>query len=138
MIPLLAALTLTAAPADSLLVTTAWLAERLGDTRLVLFQIGARTEYDSAHIAGAQYLQLSDISAPRDSLLPLELPAPAALDSVLEARGVSDDCASRCTGAPAGSRPPPARTSRWSGPASATASRSWTAGSRAGAGPDTP
>jgi len=57
----------------------------------VLFQIGSRTEYDSTHIAGAQYLQLGDISAPRDSLLPLELPAPAALDSALEARGVSDD-----------------------------------------------
>jgi thiosulfate/3-mercaptopyruvate sulfurtransferase len=92
MIPLLlAALTLAAAPADSLLVTTAWLAERVGDPRLVLFQIGARTEYDSAHIAGAQYLQMSDISAPRDSLFPLELPSPAALDSALEARGVSDD-----------------------------------------------
>ena len=91
MIPLLAALALTAAPADSLLVTTAWLAERVGDPRLVLFQIGARAEYDSAHIAGAQYLQMSDISAPRDSLFPLELPAPAALDSALEARGVSDD-----------------------------------------------
>ena len=91
MIALLAALSLAPAPPDSMLVTTAWLAGRVGDPRLVLFQIGGRAEYDSAHIAGAQYLQMSDISAPRDSLLPLELPAPAALDSALEARGVSDD-----------------------------------------------
>jgi thiosulfate/3-mercaptopyruvate sulfurtransferase len=92
MIALLAAvLTLAATPPDSMLVSTAWLAERLGDPRLVLFQIGSRAEYDSAHIAGARYLQLSDISAPRDSLLPLELPSPTALDSALEAHGVSDD-----------------------------------------------
>ncbi len=87
---LLAALTLTA-PRDTMLVTPAWLAERLADPQLILFQVGTRADYDSVHIPGAQFLELRTVSAPRDTVLPLELPAPAALDSVLEARGVSDD-----------------------------------------------
>jgi thiosulfate/3-mercaptopyruvate sulfurtransferase len=90
-IALFAALALTAPNPDSMLVTTAWLAERLGDWRVVLFPGAPRPDYDSAHIAGAQFIELRDVSGPRDSLLPLELPAPAALDSTLEARGVSDD-----------------------------------------------
>jgi thiosulfate/3-mercaptopyruvate sulfurtransferase len=79
------------AAADSMLVTPAWLAARLHDPRVVVFHIGPRAEYDTAHIAGAQYLELRDLAAPRDSLVPLELPAAAALDSTLEARGVADD-----------------------------------------------
>jgi len=91
MVTILAALALGPPRADTMLVTPAWLAERLADPQLVLFQVGPRAEYDSVHIAGAQHLELRDISAPRDSLLPLELPAPVALDSALEARGVSND-----------------------------------------------
>lgn len=90
MLALIAAL-FAAAPADTMLVTPAWLAQRLDDPRLVLFHVGPRAEYDTAHIAGAQFIQLREIAAPRDSLMPLELPEPAALDSTLEARGVSDD-----------------------------------------------
>ncbi len=82
---------LAAAATDSMLVSPAWLAARLDDPRVVIFHVGPRTEYDTAHIAGAQFIQLRDVAAPRDSLLPLELPAPEALDSTLEARGVADD-----------------------------------------------
>ena len=84
---------------DSMLVSTAWLAERLGGPDLVLFEIGPREEYDRGHIPGAQHLELRAVSAPHemkeghghdDGALVLELPSAARLDSVLEARGVSD------------------------------------------------
>lgn len=75
---------------DSMLVSTAWLADRLGAPNLVLFQIGPEDAYAAAHIPGAQYLSLRDISAPRGSGPSLELPAPRALDDWLEAHGVSD------------------------------------------------
>jgi thiosulfate/3-mercaptopyruvate sulfurtransferase len=88
-----------AAPADTqpMVVTTAWLAERLGRPDLVLFEIGQHPKYDAGHIPGAQWLDLHEISAPmdmrpgaRDTGLTLELPAPARLDSALRAKGVSD------------------------------------------------
>jgi thiosulfate/3-mercaptopyruvate sulfurtransferase len=79
------------APRDSMLVNTAWLADRLSDPKLVLFQVGERPEYERAHIPGAQFIEMRDVAAPRGPGLILELPAAARLDSALEARGVSDD-----------------------------------------------
>jgi thiosulfate/3-mercaptopyruvate sulfurtransferase len=79
-------------PRDPMLVTPAWLAEHARDANLVLLQIGPRASYDSAHIAGARFISMSDVAAPRDTTKPaLELPTPAALDSALEALGISDD-----------------------------------------------
>lgn len=79
-------------PRDPMLVSAQWVAEHSRDANLVLLQVGPRPTYDSAHIAGARYVQLQDIAAPRDSTKPaLELPTPAALDSALEAMGISDD-----------------------------------------------
>jgi thiosulfate/3-mercaptopyruvate sulfurtransferase len=78
--------------ADSILVTTAWLSERMKRPGLVLFQIGDKAEYDAAHIPGAQFIGMRDIAAPRvEGALALELPETTRLDSVLEARGISDD-----------------------------------------------
>jgi thiosulfate/3-mercaptopyruvate sulfurtransferase len=82
--------------AQPLLVSTAWLAERLQDPRLVLFHIGDRVSrplYDAGHIPGAQFLSPTlEWSTPRmEGTLALELPEPATLDSLLEARGISDD-----------------------------------------------
>jgi len=78
-------------PSDPMLVSADWLRQHLHDPNLVLFQLGTRAQYDSTHIPGAQFLELSEIAAPRGSGPVLELPDPAMLDSVLEARGVSDD-----------------------------------------------
>ena len=78
--------------AESILVTTAWLSERMKRPGLVIFEIGNKAEYDAGHIPGAQFLSLRDIAAPRvEGQLALELPAPDRIDSVLEARGISDD-----------------------------------------------
>lgn len=73
------------------IVTTSWVHERLKDPRLVLFQVGDRKEYDSLHLPGAQHLPVRDFAKPYvEGSLVLELPEPSALDSTLEARGVTD------------------------------------------------
>ena len=78
-------------PGEPMLVDAAWLLAHQRDPNLVLFHIGPRPSYDSAHIAGAQFLNFTDIAAPRDTTRPdLELPSPAFFDSVLESKGVSD------------------------------------------------
>jgi thiosulfate/3-mercaptopyruvate sulfurtransferase len=98
---LLAGLALVAAsptPPQSgapLIVNTAWLAQHLSDKDLVLFHIGDQTSksiYDEGHIPGAQFLNpFQELSRPRvEGALSLELPSAEVLDSVLEARGVSD------------------------------------------------
>jgi thiosulfate/3-mercaptopyruvate sulfurtransferase len=84
-----------ASRAEPLIVTTAWLAEHLKDPGLVLFQIGdqqSKPSYDEGHIPGSQFLNpFQELSTPRvEGALALELPSAAVLDSVLEARGVSD------------------------------------------------
>jgi len=81
---------------EPLLVTTTWLAQHLNDPGLVIFQIGDQTSrpaYDTGHIPGAQFLNpFAELSTPRvEGTLSLELPSPAVLDSVLEAKGISDD-----------------------------------------------
>jgi thiosulfate/3-mercaptopyruvate sulfurtransferase len=78
--------------AESILVTTVWLSERMKQPGLVIFEIGDKADYDAGHIPGAQFITMRDIAAPRvEGALSLELPETARLDSVLEARGISDD-----------------------------------------------
>ncbi|HEY2805546.1 MAG TPA: rhodanese-like domain-containing protein [Gemmatimonadales bacterium] len=91
--PIAALLALTiSSPRDTMLVTADWLSRHLHDPKLVLLQVGPKDSFDSVHIAGAQYMSFQDFSAPRDSTRPaLELPTPAMFDSVLQARGISDD-----------------------------------------------
>ena len=82
--------------AEPLIVTTAWLADHLKDRNLVLLHIGdqaSKPAYDEGHIPGAQFLNpFAELSTPRvQGALALELPSPAVLDSVLEAKGISND-----------------------------------------------
>jgi thiosulfate/3-mercaptopyruvate sulfurtransferase len=96
-----AALALSLAPAaaragtarDSMLVTTAWLAQHLNDPRLVLFHVGDEKEYPAEHIRGARFLSLHDISSDQkgEGALSLEMPSPEKLHAQLEALGISDD-----------------------------------------------
>lgn len=74
----------------SLIVSTGWLAQHLEDDALVLLHVGEKDEYAAGHIAGAQFIQLSDISTPRGEGLALELPAAAQLKTTFEKLGVSD------------------------------------------------
>jgi thiosulfate/3-mercaptopyruvate sulfurtransferase len=93
------ALSLAAAPAaaetprESMLVSTAWLAQHLTDPGLVLFHVGEEKEYPAEHIRGARFLSLHAISSDQqgDSALALEMPSPEKLRAQLEALGISDD-----------------------------------------------
>lgn len=59
---------------------------------LVIFEVGEKPGYDAGHIPGAQFITLREIAAPRrEGALSLELPPLAQLDSVLSARGISDN-----------------------------------------------
>ena len=95
MLSLLFSLATSAAPQQSppVLVTTEWLATNLNDPKLVLFHIGTEPVYQAGHIPGAQFISpFTDLSAPaQPGGLNLELPSPERIDSVLEARGVSND-----------------------------------------------
>ena len=53
----------------SLIVSTGWLAEHLKDDSLVLLQVGEKDEYTAAHIPGAQFIALADISTDRKSVV---------------------------------------------------------------------
>jgi thiosulfate/3-mercaptopyruvate sulfurtransferase len=92
-LPIAAALALSLqGPGDTMLVTVEWLTQHLRDPKLVLLQVGPRAGFDSVHIPGARWIGLEEVSAPSTPGAPiLELPDPAALDSVLEAKGISDD-----------------------------------------------
>lgn len=75
---------------SSLIVSTEWLAKHLNDDSLVLLQVGDKAEFTAAHIPGAQFIQLADISTPRGQGLALELPDVAQLQATFEKLGVSD------------------------------------------------
>lgn len=79
-----------------LVVSCEWLAAHLQDPKLILFEVGKEEDYNAGHIPGAQRLDQWELAAPHDMTkkpmgLMLELPATQKLDSVLSARGVSDD-----------------------------------------------
>ncbi|MEO7455089.1 MAG: sulfurtransferase [Gemmatimonadaceae bacterium] len=81
-----------------LVVTPAWLSSHLNDRNLVLLHVGDRTEareqFAKAHIPGARFVELDDISLSsmnhEDSLM-LEMPSPEVLRQKLIALGISDD-----------------------------------------------
>jgi hypothetical protein len=58
---------------NSMLVSTAWLAEHLGDRSLVIINIGPRASYDAGHIPGARFIEMSSIAVSGQPLT-LELP----------------------------------------------------------------
>jgi thiosulfate/3-mercaptopyruvate sulfurtransferase len=78
---------------DSLVVSTAWLAQRLDDANLVVLQVGDRADFDKAHIRGARAVNLADISVsdPTGKGLTLEMPSAEPLRESLEKLGISDD-----------------------------------------------
>lgn len=90
---LLAPLLACAAPAvrSDMLVSTVWLSQHLNDPNIVILQVSRdRKAYDAGHVPGARFVALSDIVVTRDGILN-ELPPAAALKTVFERAGVSDD-----------------------------------------------
>ncbi len=82
-----------AASARSQLVVSAdWLAGRLGDSRIVILQVGDRAGYEAGHIPGARLVNLADVSAPPSGPEPLilEMPDAVTLHGKLVGLGVTD------------------------------------------------
>lgn len=75
---------------SSLIVSTEWVAKHLNDDTIVLLQVGDKDEYLAAHIPGAQFVTLADISTPRGQGLALELPSVDQLKATFEKLGVTD------------------------------------------------
>ena len=83
-----------ASPRDSLVVSTAWLAQHLKDPDLVLLHVGDKGEYAAAHIPGARFVEMRDLSVSDPSGagngLTLEMLSPEVLRERLSALGISD------------------------------------------------
>src|SRR5438105_2006274 len=75
---------------NSMIVSTDWLSKHLSDNSFVLLQVGDKSEYEAAHIPGAQFIQTSDISTPRGTGLILELPPVDQLKATFEKFGLTD------------------------------------------------
>ena len=88
----------SADPRAALLVTPRWLNEHLRDANLVLLHVGPKKDYPDKHIAGARFIDMSDVSAPHDMSQGmkagermLEMPSPEQLRDKIAAFGISDD-----------------------------------------------
>jgi thiosulfate/3-mercaptopyruvate sulfurtransferase len=77
---------------NTMLVTTAWLAEHLKDGNLVMLAVGSKSDYDSGHIPGSLYVDYHEthlMMAPNG--LTVELPPMADLEVVFGKLRVSND-----------------------------------------------
>ena len=92
MMLLLAAPAWAGTPRDRLVVSPAWVAERLDDPGLVILQVGDKAGYEAGHIPGARLIALADIAAPATGAEPLtlQMPDPETLRARLAGLGVSN------------------------------------------------
>lgn len=82
--------TVVSGVAESLVVSTAWLAAHLNDPNVVLLQVDRdAAAYAGGHIAGARLLTFATIAARRGALQ-AEMPSVEQLREAFEALGVSD------------------------------------------------
>jgi thiosulfate/3-mercaptopyruvate sulfurtransferase len=76
---------------ERLLIGPAELAGQLTNPNLVVLHVGPREDYDAGHIPGARFVELRDVSTPRqEGALSLELPDDATLRQRLEQLGIGD------------------------------------------------
>jgi thiosulfate/3-mercaptopyruvate sulfurtransferase len=81
----------SAAVKSDLLVSTAWLADHLKDSNVIVLHVAqARTGYDANHIPGARYLAFGEIAVTKNGNSN-ELPTPEELKAIFEKAGVSDN-----------------------------------------------
>ena len=83
-----------ASPRDSIVVSSAWLRAHLNDGNLILLHVGKKEDYAEAHIPGARFVSLQDVSVSdhefKGNGLMLEMPPAGDLRHRLEALGISD------------------------------------------------
>ena len=75
---------------DTLLVTPAWLASHLNDPKLVLLHVGPKDAYATAHIPGARFVDLMEVSVQSGGLT-LQMPPAEQLRESLSKLGISND-----------------------------------------------
>lgn len=76
----------------SMIVSTSWLAEHAKDANLVVLHVGNKAQYDSAHIPGARFVSLADVTLGQgESKLSTELPTPARLKAWVEGLGIGNN-----------------------------------------------
>ena len=83
-------------PVVPTVVSPAWLKAHLSDPKLIVLNVGPKSQYDSLHIPGARYVDFHAFTSPmkmddKETGLSLELPTPARFDSTLSSLGISDD-----------------------------------------------
>lgn len=82
---------LSAQSFESTFVSSDWLYDHLEDENLVIFHVETKENYDSAHIPRAQFIRMREyVTSTTDSIY-TEMPSTIYLDSMLRARGVSND-----------------------------------------------
>lgn len=77
-------------PAESLVVSTAWLAERLADPKVVVLDVGHAADYAAGHIPGARFLDYGSIVT-RAGDIRSELPPAERVREAFERLGVGDE-----------------------------------------------
>lgn len=82
-------LTAASAPRESMLVSTAWLAEHLADPGLVILHVGTPASY-AQHIPGARHVTLADISVSSEAGGTLEMLPASELRLRLSGLGIGD------------------------------------------------
>jgi thiosulfate/3-mercaptopyruvate sulfurtransferase len=81
---------LEAQEAPAILVSTEWLAERLGDDQLVILHVGNEQSFTGGHIPGARHFPIQEF-APEIDGMSTELPDAETFRELLVAAGVSSD-----------------------------------------------
>src|SRR5947207_68549 len=77
--------------AETLLVSTSWLASHLKDSNVVILAVGVKAEYDAGHIPGSQFLEYKEVAAKGENGLSVELLPMPKLAEVFSKYGVSND-----------------------------------------------
>jgi len=84
-------LLLAAQSYESIFKTSDWLNEHLLDENLVILHVETENSYDSAHILGAQFIKMREFVTSTTDSIYTEMPTTIYLDSLLRARGISDE-----------------------------------------------
>ena len=77
--------------ADTLFVSTEWLASHLKDPSVVVLAVGVKADYDAGHIPGSIWVDYPEIAAKGENGLSAELPSPAKFAAYFSKLGVGND-----------------------------------------------
>ncbi|HXK01879.1 MAG TPA: sulfurtransferase [Verrucomicrobiae bacterium] len=77
--------------ADTLVVSTTWLAAHLNDPNLVVLAVGDKADYDAGHIAGSRYVEYKEVAAKGENGLSAELPPMPRLAEIFSRLGVGNN-----------------------------------------------